>query len=105
MVPLKPSVSKPLLSIAHDQSIANASINIDPTGGLTAAVSNTGPSFKKVSLVMSRRVVEFVSEEVIGEVGSGAGNLSWCPIMRSFDLCFAMSSSISKGRLEGVAQG
>src|SRR5438876_4735969 len=31
--PLKPSVSKPLLSIAHDHSIANASINIDPTGG------------------------------------------------------------------------
>jgi len=103
--PLKPSVSKPLLSIAHDQSIANASINIDPTGGLTAAVSNTGTSFKKVSLVMSRRVGEFVSEEVIGEVGSGTGNLSWRPIMRSFDLCFAMSSSMSMGELAEVAQG
>jgi hypothetical protein len=103
--PLKPSVGKPLLSIAHDQSIANASISILPTGGLTAAVSNTGTSFKKVSLVMSRRVGEFVSEEVIGEVSSGTGNLSWRPIMRSFDLCFAMSSSMSMGELAGVAQG
>ena len=103
--PLNPSVSKPLLSIAHDQSIANASISILPTGGLTAAVSNTGTSFKKVSLVMSRRVGEFVSEEVIGEVSSGTGNLSWRPIMRSFDLCFAMSSSMSMGELAGVAQG
>src|SRR5438094_9994232 len=69
--PLKPSVSKPLLSIAHDQSIANASISIDPMGDLTAAVSNAGTSFKKVSLLMSGRVGELVSEEVIGEVGAG----------------------------------
>jgi len=54
---------------------------------------------------MSRRIGEFVSEEVIGEVGSGTGNLSWRPIMRSFDLCFAMSSSMSMGELAGVAQG
>src|SRR5438046_7778069 len=95
--PLKPSVSKPLLSIAHDQSIASASINIDPTGGLTAAVSNTGTSFKKVSLVISRRVGEFVSEEVIGVDGAGRGNRSWRPIVRCFDLCYAMSTSMSSG--------
>lgn len=103
--PLKLSPSKPVLSIAHDQSVANASINIDPTGNLSATLSNAGTSFKKVSLVMSRRVGEFVSEEVIGEVESGTTNLSWKPIMRSFDLCLVMSSSMSMSELAGVAQG
>lgn len=103
--PLKLSLSKMLLSIAHDQSIAKASITIDPSAGLTAAVSDTGNSFKKVSLVMSRKVGEFVSEEVVGEVDSGTTNLSWRPIMRSFDLCLVMSSSMSMGQLAGIAQG
>ena len=103
--PMKQSLSKRLLSIAHDQSIANASISIDPAGGLSAAVTNTGTSFKRVSLVMSRRVGEFVSEEVIGEVGSGTVNLFWRPIARSFDLCLAMLSSMSMGQLAGIAQG
>ena len=103
--PLKLSLSKPSLSVVHDQSVANASISIDPDGGLSATVSNTGASFKKVSLVMSRRVGEFVSEEVVGEVDSGTTNLSWRPIMRSFDLCLVTSSSMSMGELAGIAQG
>lgn len=103
--PLKPYLSKPSLSLVHDQSAANASINIDSTGGFSAAVSNTGTSFKKVSLVMSRRVGEFVSEEIIGDVDSGTTNLSWRPIMRSFDLCLVTSSSMSMGQLAGIAQG
>lgn len=102
---MKPSVSKQLLSIAHDQSTANASVSIDPAGGLSAAVSNTGTSFRKVSLVMSRKVGEFVSEEMIGEVSSGTVNFSWRPIMRSFDLCLATMSSVSMGQLAGIAQG
>src|SRR5437016_12645327 len=39
--PFKPSVSKPLLSIAHAQSIANSSIHIEPPAGPIAAVSHT----------------------------------------------------------------
>ena len=101
--PLKLSLSKPLLSLGHDESAANASISIDSTGGFSAAVSNTGILFKKVSLVMSRRVGEFVSEEVVGEVDSGITNLSWRPIMRSFDLCLVTSSSMSMGQLAGIA--
>ena len=103
--PLKLSLSKPSLSIAHGQSVANASINVDPNGSLSATISNTGTSFKKVSLVMSRRIGEFVSEEVIGEVDSGTTNLSWRPIMRSFDLCLVTSISMSMGQLAGIAQG
>lgn len=103
--PLRFSLSKSLLSLTHDQSVANASITIDASGGLSAIVSNTGTSFKKISLVMSRRVGEFVSEEMIGEIETGTSNLPWRPILRNFDLCLVTSSSMSMGELAGIAQG
>ncbi len=103
--PLKLSLKKQNMSVANDQSIANATLTPGPMGTLSATISNPDNSFKKVSLIMKRKVGEFLSEEPIGEVETGQATLVWRPIIRNFDLCLLTSSSMSRGQLSEIARG
>ena len=103
--PLKLSLKRQNLSVTTDQSLANATLTPGPTGTLSATISNPGSSFKKVSLIMKRKMGEFVSEELIGEVETGMAKHVWRPIIRNFDLCLETSSSMSMGDLSEIARG
>lgn len=103
--PLKLSLKRQSLSVATDQSVANATLIPGPTGTLSATISNPDRSFKKVSLIMKRKVGELVSEELVGEVDAGMASHVWRPIIRNFDLCLETSSSMSRGDLSEIARG
>jgi hypothetical protein len=103
--PLELSLERQSLSATTDRSVANATLTLEPTGALSATISNPGNSFKKVSLMLKRKVGKFVSEELIGEVEAGMMNQIWRPIIRNFDLCLETSSSMSMGDLSEIARG
>ncbi len=103
--PLKLSLKKQSLSVATEHSVANATLTPGPAGALSATISNPGTSFKRVFLIMKRKVGEFVSEESIGEVDTGMSNQVWRPIIRNFDLCLVTHSSMSMGELSDIARG
>jgi hypothetical protein len=103
--PLKLSVAKSNLLVAHDQSTAAAVLTQSPGGVLSASLSSSGSDFKNASLVMKRRIGQFTSEEPICSVEAGEASQTWTPIKREFDLCLVTSSTMSMGKLAVIAKG
>ncbi len=103
--PLKITADKSMLSVVHDASTATASVSPSGDGGLAIALSCSGPSIKRATLLMKRKVGQFSSEEVVAEVEKGQADQVWRPIIRQFELCLLTSGSMSERQLSEWAGG
>jgi len=99
------SVAKQILAVSADQSVANASIIPEAAGTISTTISSPGIPFKKVSLVMRRKMGQFESEELISEVEAGTASQMWTPITRNFELCLVTSGSMRMDQLSEIARG
>ena len=103
--PLKLSIAKTTLLVAHNQSTATALLAQSAGGALSASLSSSGGDMKNASLVMKRRIGQFASEEPICSIEAGAVSQTWEPILREFELCLVTSSTMSMGHLAEIAKG
>jgi len=103
--PLKLSVAKGNLMVAHKQSTATAVLTQSTGGALSASLSSSGGDIRNASLVMKRKIGQFTSEEPICSVEAGVVSQTWAPITRQFDLCLVTSSSMSMSELAVIAKG
>jgi len=103
--PLKLSLAKSNLMVAHKQSTAAAVLTQSAGGAFSASLSSSGGDIKNASLVMKRKIGQFTSEEPICSVEAGVVSQAWAPITRQFDLCLVTSSTMSMSELAVVAKG
>jgi hypothetical protein len=103
--PLRLSIAKTNLVVAHNQGTASALLAQSAGGAFSASLSSSGGEIKSASLVMKRRIGQFTSEEQICSVESGSVSQTWEPILRQFDLCLVTSSTMSMGHLAEIARG
>ncbi len=103
--PLRASITKPSLSVADGQAVANVLVRPEPQGALSTTISSPGAPFKRVSLIMRRTIGQFASEELISDVEVGTASQVWNPIIRNFELCLVTSGSMRMGNLSEIARG
>jgi hypothetical protein len=99
--PLKVSVEKSLLSIAHTLAYATAQVEVDNTASdeqpaLRTYVTMHGEGFTDVSLNLKRSTSHSCLEESFVEIKFGAASFSWKPTFRTFDVVLTTSSSMSE---------
>jgi hypothetical protein len=101
MAPLKVSVEKSVLSIAHTLAYATAQVEVDyaapeEQSALRTYVTMHGEGFTNVSLNLKRSTSHSCLEESFGEIKFGAASFSWKPTFRTFDVVLTTSSSMSE---------
>src|SRR5438093_3106453 len=74
---LRLSLTKQTLALAADQPVAHPPLIPEAAGTLSTTIFSPGIPFKKVSLVMRRKMVKFESEELISEVEAGTASQMW----------------------------
>ncbi len=102
---LRQRIDRTALTVEHESGRAVASISPSGTGGISVELSVSGTSFKKASVAMRRTVGQFTSDELIGEVQTGAQTFTWGPIMRSFDLCLVTHSTMNESNFMDLMRG
>jgi hypothetical protein len=102
---LNQRIDRPTLTVEHESGRAVASMSPLGAGGISVELSVSGTSFKKASVAIRRTIGQFNSDELIGEVQTGAQTFTWSPIMRSFDLCLVTHAAMSESQFIDLVRG
>ena len=103
--PLKLQLDRVDLAVEHGADRVGASLGVQPDGGVAAQVVVAGTGFKNTSLSVRRTLGVHTSEELVCEVGAGAGAAAWKPILRAFDLVLVTKGNVSESQFASVARG
>lgn len=102
---LKPRIDRNTLAVEHESGRVVASMSPSVTGGISVELSVEGTSFKKAYVSIRRTIGQFTSDELVGEVQTGAQAFTWEPIMRSFDLCLVTHATMNESSFIDLMRG
>ncbi len=107
--PLRIGFGKSPLSISHGLAGAMAELQCcNPDFGLEnqlkAYVSTRGGDFKKVRLILERRMRNAKEATVLGELTEGTAAFSWKPQVPSFDTVFTANCNMQLNKFVGFLQ-